>query len=254
MTTGKCRRRPIPTHRDTTFTVCDRSLTLPSPGSRHDLRTAPPRRRRGLLSESFNNTAPLRPRRRTAVRHRSSRRPGRVLERRDASRRRVLRRVVFRAYVRGDGRLPPLLLASHVQDEPRVSVRARIPRTDDRAERRTLVGRSPPPSSSLLGSARRPAFARHRRVLVLARRLALQRHGGNGLQQNSRLRRIPRAALPEPLSPAATHSARRRDLSVTWVVRFVHRLLPEHHPHLACDIHDQLAVARLRQAPFCHLG
>ena len=48
---------------------------------------------------------------------------------------RRVRRPVLRPHVRRDGRLPPLLLAPHVPDEPRVPVRARLPRADERRRR-----------------------------------------------------------------------------------------------------------------------
>ena len=67
---------------------------------------------------------------------------------------RLARRQLRGADVRDHRRLSPLLLASHVQDQPRVPVRPRAARDDERAEGRAVVGRAPPQPPQVLRRAR----------------------------------------------------------------------------------------------------
>ena len=71
------------------------------------------------------------------------------LDRRHPCRRHLLRGAVLRPHVRGDRRLPPLLLASHLQDQPCVPVLPRLPRADQRPARRAVVGCASSPSPPL---------------------------------------------------------------------------------------------------------
>src|SRR3954466_7089091 len=81
----------------------------------------------------------------------------------------VLRSALLGADVRRDGRLSPLLLAPDLQDEPRLPISARLPRDDELAERRALVGVEPPHAPQALRQGRRPARLASR-LLVLALR------------------------------------------------------------------------------------
>ena len=78
-------------------------------------------------------------------------------------------RALRRAHVRRHRRLPPLLLAPRVQDQPRVPVRARVPRAELGAARRAVVGREASPApSALRHRARRPLAAPARGFVVRA--------------------------------------------------------------------------------------
>ena len=70
------------------------------------------------------------------------------LDRRHLAGGRHLRGAVLAAHLRHRRRLPPLLLAPGLFDQPGVPVRARRSVADHRAEERAVVGRQAPPSPS----------------------------------------------------------------------------------------------------------
>ena len=114
---------------------------------------------------------------------------------------RALRRLLRRLRVRDDDRLPPLLHAPRLRDEPAGRGDARDPRLHDDARPDHAVGHRSPQASRLLGPARRPALAARRpprrglrrgaRLRPRARRLALlePRHGAGPRVREGSLRR-----------------------------------------------------------------
>src|SRR5690606_6597205 len=108
---------------------------------------------------------------------------------------RALRRDLLASHVRHHGRLPPLLLAQELQDEPRLPDRARGARRERGAEGPAVVVRPAPPASPLLGRPRRHPLAARRLLLRapgLGVRQALER---DAARADPRLRALSRAAL-----------------------------------------------------------
>ena len=122
---------------------------------------------------------------------------------------------LLRAHVRGDGRLPPLLLAPHVQDVARVAVRARAPRHLELAEGRHLVGRasprSPPQVRDLTGdvhSAKIDGFWWSHVGWILSTKYEdTDEHGVKDFDE------VPRAPLARPMVPRSAVRARRRHVA-----------------------------------------
>src|SRR6266850_4970293 len=117
---------------------------------------------------------------------------------------------LLRAHGGDDHRLSPLRLAPRLQDQPVLPVRARVLGPDQRAEGHPLVGRAPPEPPQVLGPARGRAQP--------AARLLVEPRGLDPLPALRGDRRykgplpLPRAALPEPVPPAASRAAGDRAL------------------------------------------
>src|SRR5262245_62248312 len=92
--------------------------------------------------------------------------PVRILHRRRSACLVAVRRLVSGAYVWHHGRIPPLLLPPHLQDEPAVPVRPGSPRLQRHAERAPVVGGAPPGPPSPFGHAQGPALAGPQHAVV----------------------------------------------------------------------------------------
>ena len=102
----------------------------------------------------------------------------RVLVHPDAGRPAPARRDLLRAHVRDHRRLPPLLRAQVVQDQPGLPVRAGRAGRDGDPEGPALVGRPPPHPPQVRGPARRRRALAPGRLLALAPGLDLRRSLG----------------------------------------------------------------------------
>ena len=115
-----------------------------------------------------------------------------------------------RMFVR-DRRLPPLLLAPRLQDQPLVPVRARLPRRELGAEGRAVVGGASSRPSQVLRPAARTSTRRAQKGLwwshvgwilcAQVRRDQVRAHQG--------LRAVSRAALAQQVAPGAAGAAGR---------------------------------------------
>ena len=207
-----------------------------------------PHRRRGLVGRQQ-----LLPRMRVLGHPRGL--PARVLVRPPAGRPAcLLADHVLRAHVRDHRRLPPLLRAQDLQDQPRLPVRARRARLLGDAEGRALVGRPPPQPPQVRRPPGRDVHSPQGRLLVLAPGLDLRRSlGRDAARPHPRLRALPRAGVAEPLAPAC----RRSLLAVACCRRSAASRACSgasglDRAALARDLLDQLARAPLGHAPLRH--
>ena len=115
----------------------------------------------------------------------------------------------FEPHVVHHRRVPPLLRAPQLQDEPGVPVRPRLRRRRGRPEGRAVVGRPPPGPPPLHRHRARPALAAQG-LLPVAHRL--DRHRAlvdHRLGRHRGLRQVPRAALPQQARLDRAVDARR---------------------------------------------
>ena len=141
--------------------------------------------------------------------------------------------------------LSPVLLSPHLQDQPRVPILPGGSRAEQLAEGRALVGRAPPCASQALRSTGRRSLSVAARRLLRARWLAVQRHRGNALGQDPRLREVSGAEVAQQVLGRSSGRPRDRVSSDCRLAGPVHWLLPEHCPALAQHIPHQLAYAPL---------
>ena len=141
-------------------------------------------------------------------------------------------------------RLPPLLLAPHLQDVALVPVRARARRAERRAEGRAVVGRAPPQAPQALRHARATSTRRAARLLVLARRLdpapRLERDRPDAWSATSRSTRSC-AVLNRTCCHAAAGRAGARRSCSSAACRARVGLLRLDGAAVARHVHDQLA-------------
>ena len=153
-------------------------------------------------------------------------------------------------------RLPPVLLASVVQDEPRVPVRARVPRNDGDAERSDLVGELASPTSQVLRHAR--STRTRRGTAASGTRTSAGSSTGPTIVPTS-----PTSRTSSATRSCASSSAHKwmpivvvRGRVLRDRRRFRSRLglRREHHRGAARDGAHQLACPRLGLAPVRHQG
>ncbi|CAA9353236.1 MAG: Fatty acid desaturase; Delta-9 fatty acid desaturase, partial [uncultured Gemmatimonadaceae bacterium] len=177
----------------------------------------------------------------------------RDLDRGHGRRARALRRALPRADVRRHGRLPPLLLAPHLQDEPRLPVHPGAARAEHHAEGGDVVGGQAPPPPQARRHGRRRALAAAARLLVLALGVDLRpqarRHRPRG---GARPGEVPRAHVARPVREGARHRAGRGLLRLRRLARADRGLHVEHGARVPRHLHDQLARPRARHAALRH--
>ena len=160
------------------------------------------------------------------------------------------RRALPAAHVRRLRRLPPLLLAPRLQDQPRRPVPARLPGAELGPARACCGGR---PSTAGTISTRTPSSTSTRRASAasstpISAGSSPPRHDATDYRSDRRPRQIPGAGLARPPPLSAGGPARAWLLADRRLAGPGRRLLLEHGRALARHLLHQLAGPRRRAA------
>src|SRR5690606_29203272 len=160
-----------------------------------------------------------------------------------------VRRPLRGPHGRRDRRIPPLLLAPLLQDEPGRPVPPCPPGPELRAARRPLVGGDPPPPPPPLRHRARRPLAAPPRLPLLPRGVDLRAPQRRGrLLDRPRPDPLPRAGLARAAPLHRGGGARGRLLPAGRLARTRRRLLLEYRAPLPRHLHDQLAGACARHS------